>query len=187
MCDPTLIMAGQGAGAGMSAVGAYGQAASQKSNLGYEARMADFNATLAERQAQVAMEKGQFTVNQLRRDTAGLKGTQRATMAARGLDLTSGTPADILTGTDYMGEVDAQQAEINAVREAWGYRTQATNLQNEARSKRANAKAISPGMAAATSLLGSATSMGQSYYGFKKAGAFGGSGGQTGTSWGSGS
>jgi hypothetical protein len=186
MCNPALIVAGQGVGAGMSAIGAYGQASSQKSNLGYEARVADFNATLAERQAQIAMEKGQFTVNQLRRDTAGLKGTQRATMAARGLDLTSGTPAEVLAGTDFMGEVDANQAEINAVREAFGYRTQKTNLENEARAKRANASAIRPGMAAATSLLGSATSMASSYYGFKKAGAFGGTSGKPGSSWGSG-
>lgn len=175
MCNPALLMVGQGVGGAMSAIGAYGQASSQKSSLRYEAQMSDFNATLAERQAQVAMEKGRFEVDQLRRSTAGLKGSQRATMAARGLDLTSGSPAEILAGTELMGEIDVQQAQVNAVREAWGYRTQKTNLENEARTKRANASAIKPGMAAATSLLGSATSMASSYYSFNKAGAFSGS------------
>lgn len=173
MCNPAMLSLGaQGAGAGLSAVGAYGSAASQKSGLRYEAQVAGLNAGLAERQAQIALEQGQYQVDQLRRATAGLKGSQTATMAARGLDLTSGTPAEILAGTDFMGEIDVQQAQINAVREAWGYRTQKTNLENEARTKRANASAISPGMAAATSLLGSATSMAGSFYGFQKAGAF---------------
>lgn len=173
MCNPAMLaMGGQAVGGGLSAIGAYGAAASQKSSLNYDARTADFNAGLAERQAQIAMERGQFQVDQLNRATAGLKGSQRATMAARGLDLTQGTPAEIIAGTEFMGEMDVQQAQINAVREAWGLRTQATNLQNEARSARANAKAISPGMAAATSLLGTATSMASSYYQFNKAGAF---------------
>lgn len=166
------MMAMQGAGAGLSAAGAYGEAASAKSSLQYDARIADLNAILAERRAQVALEQGRFQVNQVRRAGAAIKGSQRAQMAASGVDLTYGTPADVISGTELMTEVDVQQAEINAVREAWGYRTQATNYQNEARSARAKAKGISPLLAGATSLLGSATSAASSYYNFKKAGAF---------------
>ena len=98
MCNPALLLGAQGVSGGLSAIGAYGQAASQKSSLNYDARVADMNSVLVERQAQIAMEQGQFQVDQLRRLTAGLKGSQRATMAARGLDLTAGTPAEILTG-----------------------------------------------------------------------------------------
>ena len=62
--------------------------------------------------------------------------------------------------------------QVNALREAWGYRASGQNERNQARSARATASAISPGMSAATSLLGSATSMATTAYGFKQAGAF---------------
>lgn len=162
----------QGAGAGLEAAGAYGQASSQRSALKYDARIADMNALLAEQRAQVALEQGRFQVNQVRREGAQIKGSQRAQMAASGVDLTYGTPAAVISSTEMLTELDVQQAEINAVREAWGYRTQATGYQNEARSARATAKGINPLLAAGTSLLGSATSVASSYYGMKKAGAF---------------
>lgn len=162
----------QGAGAGLEAAGAYGQASSQKSALRYDARIADMNALLAEQRAQVALEQGRFQVNQVRREGAQIKGSQRAQMAASGVDLTYGTPAAVISSTEMLTELDVQQAEINAVREAWGYRRQATDYQNEARSARATAKGINPLLAAGTSLLGSATSAASGYYNMKKAGAF---------------
>ena len=73
-------------------------------------------------------------------------------------------------GTDLVTAEDAQQARLNAVREAFGHRTDATNQRNEGLAARANAKGINPMGAAATSLLGSATSMASSYYGMRKAG-----------------
>lgn len=177
MCSPNLLMGAQGVGAGLSAASAFGAAAAQKSGLRYQAEAAELNAVTAERQAAVAMERGQFQVNQVRRSAADTKGTARQTYAANGVDLTVGTPADVLTSIDVLSEVDARQAEINAVREAWGYRTSAENERSQARSARATASAISPGTAAATSLLGSATSMAASAYGFKKAGGIGNSNG----------
>lgn len=177
MCDPamlaTALLAGQAAGAGMSAVGAYGAARSQQSSLRYQAGIADFNARLSEQRAQIAQEQGRAQVYAIQRQAAGIKGEQRQTMAARGLDLTVGTPAELLTQTDFLSQQDQEQAEINAVREAWGFRTQGANYQAEGRTARANADAISPGLAVAGSLLGSATSMASSWYGFKKQGAWG--------------
>lgn len=172
MCSPNLIMGAQGVGAGLSAASAFGAARSQKSGLRYQAEAAEINAVTAERQAAAAMERGQFQVNQVRRGAADAKGTARQTYARNGVDLTVGTPADVLTGIDMLSEIDAQQAEVNALREAWGYKTSAENERSEARAARATASAISPGLAAATSLLGSATSMASSAYSFKQAGAF---------------
>lgn len=115
MCSPNLLMGAQGVGAGLSAASAFGAAASQRSGLRYQAEAAELNAVAAERQAAVAMERGQFQVNQVRRNAADIKGTARQTYAANGVDLTVGTPADVLTGIDVMSEVDAQQAEVNAI------------------------------------------------------------------------
>lgn len=177
MCNPaalaTASLAGQAGSAGMSAVGAYGAARSQQSALRYQAGIADFNARLSEQRAQIAQQQGREQVYSLQRQAAGLKGEQRRAMAANGIDLTTGTAAEIQTQTDFMSQMDQEQAEVNAVREAWGFRTQGANYQAEARTSRANADAISPGLAAAGSLLGSATSMASSWYGFKKQGAWG--------------
>ena len=63
-------------------------------------------------------------------------------------------------------------AEANAVRAAWGYRTQAVNTQNEALIKRSAASSISPMGSAATSLLGSATSVAGNWYQMNKMGLF---------------
>ena len=180
MCSPTMLLGAQGVGAGLSAASAWGASASQRSGLRYQAEASDLNAALAERQAAVAMEQGQFQVNQVRRGAAQTKGTAIQTYAKNGIDLSVGTPADVLTSIDVLSEADAQQAEINALRSAWGYRTSAENERSEARSSRATASAISPGMTVATSLLGSATSMASTAYGFKKAGAFGKGGSTTG-------
>lgn len=154
----------------MSAVGAYGSAKSQKSALGFQAQMADMDAQLAERRAQISLEQGAYQAQELERQGARAKGSQRAQMGASGIALGSNTAQAIVNGTDLVTAEDARQARINAVREAFGHRTDATNKRNEGLAARANAKGISPGFAAATSLLGSATSMSSSYYGMKKAG-----------------
>lgn len=172
MCNPTAILAMQAVGGAQQAIGAYGQAAGQRSALRYDARIADFNARMAEQSAQRALERGQAETNAVRRNTANLKGQQRAGMAARGVDLTYGTPAEVLTSTDVMGELDAQTTQINAIREAWGYRAQATNFQNEAAMATASARSISPGLAASTSLLGTATDLASSFYSMRQQGAF---------------
>lgn len=174
MCNPAAIMAMQAAGAATSAIGAYGSAKSQKSALGFQAQMADMNAQLAERRAQISLEQGAFEAQGIERSGARQKGTQRAEMGASGIALGSTTAQAIVTGTDLVTAEDAQQARINAVRAAWGQRTEATNLRNEGRAARANARGINPMGAAATSLLGSATSMAQSAYSmgmFKGSGA----------------
>jgi hypothetical protein len=59
-------------------------------------------------------------------------------MAARGIDLRSDTALNILTTTDVMGEIDAQTIEANAVRAAWGYRTEGVNYQIDAAMATAN-------------------------------------------------
>lgn len=169
---PMISMGMQAAGAAQSAVGGYYGARSRKSSLNFQANMSDINARLSELSAQSALLQGQREEQKSRLQTAELKSTQRTGMAANGIDLGEGSATQVLTSTDLMGQVDAETIKSNAVRNAWGYRTQAVNSQNEAIMARAGAKSISPGMSLATSLLGSAGSVSQSWYQFKQAGAF---------------
>lgn len=172
MNNPNLSMGLQVAGMVSSTLGAYYSAQSQKDALEFQAEMSDFNARIYERAAQSELMKGQREEQNARLKTAHLKSAQRVALAANGVDLGVGSAANILTSTDVMGEIDANTIAANAVRSAWGYRTQATNASIDGIMKRSSASSISPGMAAATSLLGSATGVAKSWYGLNKQGAF---------------
>ena len=162
----------QAAGAGQSALSAYYGARAEKSRLGFEADMADINARMSERAAETAIAAGRREVQRSRMQTAALKGRQIAAMGANGIALDEGSAVQVLTGTDYIGEVDANTLEANAIAQAWGHKIEAVNIRSQARSARSAAGAISPGRAAVTSLIGSAGSVASSWYSMSKAGAF---------------
>lgn len=159
------------AGAASNTIGSFYSAKGQQSALRYQADIADTNARIAELGAQSELIRGQREEQASRLRTAQLKSGQRVAMAANGIDLGEGSARDILTSTDYMGEVDANTIAANALGQAWGYRTQGMNFQNDARMARANASAISPGMAAATTLLGEAGRVASTWYAMDKAAA----------------
>ena len=163
---------GQIGGAASSAIGSYYSARTQKATLQGQADLADTNARIAELGAQSALLQGQQQVGALTLKAGHLKSSQRAALAANGVDLGVGNAAEIQASTDIMKEIDANTLTANAVRSAWGYRTQAVNFQNEALMKRAGAKSISPGMAATSSLLGGAGQVAGSWYAMNRAGAF---------------
>jgi hypothetical protein len=156
-----------------SAFGSYYQAKAQRTQLRLQADISRINARVAEGAAQSTLLAGQRQEQATRLKTAKLKSTQRATMAARGIDLGSDTALTILTGTDVMGEIDANTVAANAVRAAWGYRTEGTNSQIAASMSEANARGVSPMASATSSLLGNAGSVASTYYSLNKAGAFG--------------
>lgn len=141
-----------------SAIGGYYSAAAQKSALG-------FNAKLAELSAQGELEKGQHEAMRLTMKAGQIKSAQRASMAANGIDLGEGSAAEVQASTDIMKEIDKNTIEANAIRSAWGYRT-------DAAMSRAKASTISPFGAAAGTLLTSAGSVADSWYRFKQSGAF---------------
>lgn len=162
MANANLI--GSVGGAANSAIGSYFGAATQKINLKGQAAVAETNARIAEIGAQSALLQGQQQVGALTLKAGHLKSSQRAGMAANGIDLGVGNAVELQASTDIMKEIDANTLTANALRNAWGYRTQAMNYQNEALTKRSAAKAISPGMSVATSLLGSAGKVAAAWY-----------------------
>jgi hypothetical protein len=159
------------AGTASSTVGSYYSAKSQKSQLSMQADIAEANAAIAEVGAQSELARGQKEEQSVRMRTAQIKSSQRVALAANGVDLGEGSAADILDSTDLMGEVDAQTVRSNAIRSAWGYRTQGMNQRVDAVARRGTAAGISPGMAAATSLLGGATDVSSTWYTMNKTGA----------------
>lgn len=190
MAVSSVVM--MGAGAVGSAAGARSSAASQKAQLEYnaaigklnaamaesDASLLELNASISESQARMALQIGQREEQQLRLQSAQLKGRQRAAFAANGVDLGVGSTARVLASTDYMTEVDASVVRANAARQAFGYRVQAVNQKFSAMTAKAQgtsyragsafasvgAAGISPAAAAGTSLLGSASAVAPSVY-----------------------
>ena len=159
----------QGAGAVSSAVGSFYSAKMTKNQLAFEASMADINARIAELGARSAFEQGQQQVASLTMQAGQLKGRQRASMAANGVDLGEGSAAEVQASTELMKAIDKQTIEANAVKNAWGYRTQGANYQSEALMKRGSASGISPLASGASSLLTSGAQVASSWYSLNKA------------------
>jgi len=136
------------------------QAYSAYSKASLEQSVAQNNAQLAEWQAKSILQRGAEAEQQMRLRTAAMKGTQRAAMAASGLSLTEGSPLEILTSTDVMGEQDALRIRYNAQQEAWGVRAQAAGYS-------AKAAATSPYSAGAMSLVTNADKVSSWWNSFK--------------------
>src|SRR5690606_3358942 len=128
----------------------YYNAAAQKTALQFNARMAD-------RQAEAELIRGQKEVGRLTMKAGQVKGAQRAAMAANGIDLGYGNAAEVQASTDIVKEIDSNQITANAVMSAWGYRSSAIM-------DRAKASTISPAGAAFGTLLTSAGSVADSWY-----------------------
>lgn len=196
----------------VSAFGAMGAATAQRDQLKFQADMSslngqnakymgdlnarqavnvgEVNARLAEMAAENELVKGTREYASFTLKKGRLKSSQRANLAANGIDLGVGSAAEELTTTDIMGEIDGQIIISNAVRSAWGYQTQAVatrasaamagnnysasgnqlsmNANNSSAFSRIQSEAISPAVAGATSLLGSATRAADTWYKYKR-------------------
>jgi hypothetical protein len=139
-----------------SFAGSFYSAKAQKSNLQHQARMAEINARVAETGAKTELARGQAEYARHTLQAGHLKSAQRAALAANGIVMNEGSAAEMLAATDIMKEIDAQTIEENALRNAWGYRIQATDYRNQALMGRAQASSINPAGAGLQTLLGSA-------------------------------
>jgi hypothetical protein len=175
MCEPTTIALG--ASLALSAVGAattaYGQVQAGKAAEGqanYQAAVGRNNAIIAERQARDSEERGAADELAQRRQTAAILGKQRAGMAANGVDLSSGSPLDILGDTAAFGELDALTVRSNAAREAYGYRNQGAQFTSDAAATTIAGKNSRKAsyIGAGSTLLTSASQMGGDYAKFRK-------------------
>ena len=141
------------AGAATSAIGAYQQAK-------VAGEVAARNAKIADMQAEDALRRGENEAAALRRQVAATKSAQRVALAARGLDLTYGTAADLQDQTDFFGEVDVATVRTNARKEAWARRAQGATFQAEALSQR-------PWLSAGSTLLAGAGQVADKWYAYR--------------------
>lgn len=138
MCEPaTIALAASAIGGTMSAVGAYQQGQVAKAT-------GRNNQIMAEYAAKDSIRRGDEQANKIQQQARALKGSQRASMAAKGLDLNVGTSAELQDQTDFFGDTDASTARFNASRDAWSSRAGGANAraQGDAAARQGNLQAF---------------------------------------------
>jgi len=168
-------------GAVSSVIGAYSYAERLKKNLEFSAlvsaanaRISKMNLELSENTAQQYLRAGEQAQMQISLKAAKVKGAQKASQGARGVQIGVGSAAEEVATTDLMKEIDRNTINANAVREAWNQRlagvlgqTTTVNYNIQSAMQSASAESISPWAAAGTSLLKSATNVASQWYKYK--------------------
>jgi hypothetical protein len=95
--------------------------------------VAERNAKIAERQGEDALNRGNLEENRERGATDQAIASGRATTAAQGVDVSSGSAAAVRASEQLVGQVDALTIRNNAAREAWGYDVEAANQRMQGR------------------------------------------------------
>ena len=152
-------------GLGLSAFGSVQQSKATKDAYNQGAEVERQNKVLAEMQAQDAIERGVLAGQSHRRQVGQLKGSQIASMAARGLDLGEGTAADVLASTDIMAEYDEKMIQANAQKEAEGFRMMGKNYAGNAALLMGRAGRENPLLSGVSSLLTNADKVSEYWYG----------------------
>lgn len=109
----------------------YAQAKAAKTEGRYQQQQFETNARLADIQAKDAIKRGDKESANHMKKVRAMIGSQRAKMAAQGIDANSGSALDIQMDTAIYGSMDAQTIKNNAWREAWGYRVQANDYSGQ--------------------------------------------------------
>lgn len=102
------------------------QAKSLKAQADYQKSMAEVNSLFSNIQASDAIARGDKAAQQLGRKTKQLIGSQRASLAAQGIEIDSGSALEIQQDTATLSKMDEMQLRNNAWREAWGYKVESS-------------------------------------------------------------
>lgn len=149
MCEPTTVtMTYLAIAAG--ATQAYSQVQQGRQAMG----TARFNSREQENQATAIRNKGTEEENIKRRENAEFLSQQRAMLGASGIDIDSGSAADLQQDTQILGEVDALRVRRNFQEQADVVERQAEQTLQEGRSKRraANTQALGTALTTAATV-----------------------------------
>jgi hypothetical protein len=143
------------------------EAKSAASNYQFQSDMDALNARSAEADAQSILESSKSDIMRYTLQAGQEKAHVAATTGARGIVAGVGSARDVAASQEVVKDIDVMTINSNAVRAAQAKRVQATNYKNRALLENTAsvnygrfAKSISPFMAGAGSLLGSASRIG---------------------------
>lgn len=160
-----------GISAALSLAGALGKTNATVTADNAQATQLLANAGTSEQAAASAVTTGIATAANTEMKGAQTVSSQRAAMAANGIDVdAAGTASNVQASTKYVTDQNVDTITANASRTAMGYTQQATSNINNSAAYRAAAEAQSPALSGATSLLTSATGVASSWYRNQRAG-----------------
>lgn len=137
---------------------------SDRKNAKAARKLGEANAGVAEQQAADALARGDEAVAAVGSHARGLKGAQRASFAAQGIEVDSGSAADVIANDEALSELDKLTLKRNAQREAHGYKLQANAYRKGGQLQAANYNAQIRGtlLSGAGQLLGAYQAFGKS-------------------------
>lgn len=114
---------------GFGALGsAYAQASAIKAQAAYQQRMLAINKMFADMEAADAIKRGEKAATNYKKAAKRLIGSQRAAIAAQGIEVDTGSALEIQEDTAALAAQDAQNIKNNAYRQAFGFKVQAFDL-----------------------------------------------------------
>lgn len=121
-CEPATLsmvaLAATAIGTGVSTYSAYQSGRTAK-------KAGEYNAEMGRRNAEDALQRGAVEAAERTDRARKAASSQAEGMAMSGVDISTGTPLDLLVETAGIGKLDAMRTMNNATREAWGYKAQA--------------------------------------------------------------
>lgn len=159
------------AGSAFQAYGQYTNLLAESKSLKYRSEIAANNATLANMEAVQRRSQGNIDYTRYRLFVARQLSRQRTAFAATGVDISGGTPAEVISDTAAIGETEALTVRHNSLMDVWRLRSQATGFEAESsllaeRAKQARRQAPLAGIG--TLLGGFGGALGVSKYGSSK-------------------
>lgn len=130
---------------GMALVGGMMGAQSANQQGDFQSGLLTQNAAFKNQAATETEMAGDTAADWQRVRTGQAVGTQRTAQAANGIDVNSGSAAQLQDDTSMLGELDALTIQNNAAREAYGYRVQAGQDMKNAHQALTNAKSAATG------------------------------------------
>lgn len=159
----------------LAAFGAYMQGHSQAESDKYNAEQARQNSAVAVQNEAIAGQAGseQAAISSLH--SRATVGALKANQAASGVDVNSGSALDTRVSAQDIGELDAMTIRSNATKEAYGYKVQSENDENQANLDTYESKnaELSGDIGAVTSVIGSADDAANNWMKYATAGGFG--------------
>lgn len=166
MCNPMYAaMSASGVGAAVTAYGRYQQGQSESDRLNFQADIAEDNADLVEYSVKAAKSAGKRAERKHGQKVRQIIGKQRVSYAGRGVDVSAGSPAEVIDETRLHGEDDAAVIRYNSAMQVWGLNRRAANYRQQASLYRMGADdaRIAGSLAAGTTLLTGLATIGTNY------------------------
>lgn len=117
--DPVSLMVIGAVGAATTAAGTLAAGSSTAAADAYQAQVANNNAQLATQQGKLDIQSGEIAAVDSGLKTKAAVGSEKASQGASGIDVNSGSAADVRAGTASMGMLDALTIRSNAAKKSY--------------------------------------------------------------------